>query len=208
MARYGINVEKRLGVAIPDLRALAKETGKSHALALALWQTGVADARILAAMVDTPATLTEQQMDDWVCGFDSWDVCDQVCMNLFEKSPLAWHKAREWAQREEIFVKRAAFALLACLAWHSKMAADDQFMAMLPVIEAGATDSRPIVKKAVSWALRSIGKRNPNLHAAAVALAGQLKNAPTASARWIAGDVLRDLASGAVQRKLAKIAAR
>ena len=201
MARYGMNTTNRLGVTVSELRRIAKKTGKDHELALALWRTGVADARILASMVDEPQAVTPVQMDDWAAGFDSWDVCDQVCMNLFDKTPLAWQKVREWAGREEEFVKRAAFALIAALAWHDKQADDAAFCALLPVIVAGAADERNYVKKAVSWALRHIGKRNAALYAAALATAQELAALNARSARWIARETVKDLNSVAAQRR-------
>src|SRR5512136_176468 len=140
MAKYGMTVEQRLGVSIPDIRKLARELGRDHRLALDLWKTGIADARILAGMIDDPAKLTEQQMEDWVRDINSWDVCDQVCMNLFERSQLAWKKIIDWSEREEEFVKRTAFSLIACLAWHDKKATDEQFIGLLPVITRAATD--------------------------------------------------------------------
>jgi 3-methyladenine DNA glycosylase AlkD len=202
MARYGMALEKRLGVAVPDLRKLAKGIGKDHTLALQLWQTGIAEARILASMVDTPRQVDEAQMEAWVCDFNSWDVCDQVCMNLFDKHPLAWKKVADWSKREEEFVKRAAFALLACLAWHNKAAEDERFIALLPVIREGATDERAMVKKAVSWALRNTGKRNPRLHALALEEAQALPGRDSRAARWIAADVARDLQSGPALRRI------
>jgi 3-methyladenine DNA glycosylase AlkD len=202
MARYGVALEKRLGVAVPELRKLAKEIGKDHTLALQLWQTGIAEARILASMVDTPRQVDEAQMEAWVRDFNSWDVCDQVCMNLFDKHPLAWQKVADWSKREEEFVKRAAFALLACLAWHNKAAEGQQFITLLPVIREGATDERPMVKKAVSWALRNIGKRNPRLRAIALEEAQGLQKLDSRAARWIAADVGRDLQSGPALRRI------
>jgi len=202
MARYGIAIEQRLGVSVPDMRRLAKELGKDHKLALDLWKTGVAEARILASMVDDPAQLTEGQMEEWVKGIDSWDVCDQVCMNLFEKNPLAWKKIRDWAEREEEFIKRTAFSLIACLAWHDKKASDERFIELLPVIARGATDERNFVKKAVSWALRNIGKRNSNLNREAISTAKAIKGLDSKAARWVASDALRELESDAVQSKL------
>jgi 3-methyladenine DNA glycosylase AlkD len=204
MSRYGINVEKRLGASIPTLRKTAKKLGKNHELALNLWATGYADARILAAMVDEPKVLTEQQMDAWVRDFDSWDVCDQVCMNLFEKTPLAWKKIAEWSRREEEFIKRAAFALLACLAWHDKHAADKNFTDLFPVLKSGTVDERNYVKKAVNWALRNIGKRNLNLNKAALHLAEEIQQLDSKAVRWIAADAIRELRSEAVQKRLAK----
>jgi len=202
MARYGISAERRLGVAVPEMRRIAKSVGKDHELALELWRTGIPDAMIVAGMVGDPAKLTDAEMEDWVADFGSWDVCDQVCMNLFDKSPLAWQKVVQWSERDEEFVKRAAFALIACLAWHDKRADDAAFVALLPVIQRGATDGRNYVKKAVSWALRHIGKRNRSLNASAIATAQELRASDAKAARWVAADALRELEGEAVQKRL------
>jgi len=202
MVRYGMTVEKRLGVSVPDMRKMAKELGKDHDLALELWKTGIPEAKIVASMIGEPKKLTEAQMDNWVKDFDSWDVCDQVCMNLFDKSPHAWKKIREWSKREEEFVKRAAFALIACLAWHDKEAGDKKFIALFPVIKGEATDERNYVKKAVSWALRHIGKRNLSLNKAAVEFAKEIRAIDSKATRWVASDALRELESRAVQIRL------
>jgi len=204
MARFGINPENTYGVSVPNLRKIAKEAGKDHALANELWASGVHEAKILASMVDEPKAVTEEQMEVWVKGFDSWDVCDQVCMNLFDKVPLAWQKIRDWSGREEEFVKRAAYALIACLAWHDKKAEDEKFVALLPVIVKGATDERNFVKKAVNWALRHIGKRNPNLNRAVIETAEEIRGINSKAARWIAADAIRELTSEAVQKRLAE----
>jgi len=202
MAKYGMTVEQRLGVSVPDMRKLAKEIGRDHKLALDLWRTGIAEARIVAAMVGDPAKLTEEQMEDWVKGINSWDVCDQVCMNLFEKNQLAWKKIADWSEREEEFVKRTAFSLIACLAWHDKKASDEKFIELLPVIIRGATDERNFVKKAVNWALRNIGKRNLNLNRAAVNAAKEIQRLDSKAARWVASDAIRELESDAIQSRL------
>ena len=204
MARYGIVVEKRLGVSIPELRKIAKEIGKNHDLALELWKTGISDALILASMIGEPEKLTEEQMEEWVKDFNSWDVCDQVCMNLFEKTSLAWKKILDWSEREEEFVKRASYALLACLAWHDKKVEDDKFIELFPVIKCGATDERNYVKKAVNWALRNIGKRNLNLNKAAIEVARKIQQIDSGAARWIASNAIKELESEAVQRRLRK----
>jgi 3-methyladenine DNA glycosylase AlkD len=204
MSRYGMAVEKRLGVAVPDMRKIAKETGCDHQLALDLWKTGLAEAMMVASMVDLPDQVTEAHMEDWVKDFNSWDVCDQVCMNLFEKTPLAWNKIQDWARREEEFVKRAAFALIACLAWHDKETADEEFIRLIPVIKEGATDGRNFVKKAVSWALRNIGKRNPNLNSVAIQAAEEIQEMDSKPAKWIASDAIRDLTSDTTKRRLSK----
>jgi len=193
MARFGMTPDARMGVSVPDMRRIAKTVGRDHALALALWETGIPEARILASMVDDPAQLTDSQMEAWVADFNSWDVCDQVCMNLFDKSPLAWQKVGQWARRDEEFVRRAAFALIACLAWHDKAAPDEAFIRLFPVIKAGATDGRNFVKKAVSWALRQAGKRNANLRRAALDTAREIGQMDAKPARWIAADVIREL---------------
>jgi 3-methyladenine DNA glycosylase AlkD len=204
MAKYGMTVERRLGVSVPDMRKLAKELGRDHELALDLWRTGIAEARIVAGMVADPAKLTEGQMEEWVKDIDSWDVCDQVCMNLFEKSQLAWKKIIDWSEREEEFVKRTAFSLIACLAWHDKKASDEKFVELLPVIMREAADERNFVKKAVNWALRNIGKRNVRLNEAAISTAKEIQRLDSKAARWIAADAIRELESDAVQSRLRK----
>ena len=202
MARYGMSLEKRLGVKIPQLRKLAKQIGKDHDLALALWQTGIAEAKILAAMIDRPGDVTSDQMEKWVLGFDSWDVCDQVCMNLFDRTPHALEKIRAWAVREEEYVKRAAFALIAVLAWHDKVMENRAFLDLIPVIMTGASDERNYVKKGVSWALRHIGKRNSALHVAAIQAATELSNSENRSQRWVGKDVLKDITRASVVERL------
>lgn len=202
MARYGMAVENRLGVSVPETRRIAKEIGKDHQLALQLWKTGISEAMMVASMVDIPEAVTEEQMEEWVQDFNSWDVCDQVCMNLFEKTPFAWKKIQEWSKRDEEFVKRAAFALIACLAWHNKETPDEKFIKLIPVIKPGAKDERNFVKKAVSWALRNIGKRNPKLNKVAIKTAKELQKIDSKSAKWIAADVIRDLTSATAQKRL------
>jgi 3-methyladenine DNA glycosylase AlkD len=204
MQRFGMTKEGRLGISIPVLRKMAKELGKNHKLALELWETGIAEARIIAAMIDDPKLLTEKQMEDWVKDFNSWDVCDQVCMNLFEKSPLAWKKIIDWSVRPEEFVKRTAFSLLACLAWHDKKAEDRQFIELLPVIIQASTDERNFVRKAVNWALRNIGKRNIRMNKVAIDTARKVQKLDSKAARWIAADAIRELESEAVRKRLLK----
>jgi 3-methyladenine DNA glycosylase AlkD len=202
MARYGINPENALGVSIPNLRKLAKEAGRDHALAIKLWASGIHEARILASMVDDPKAVTEKQMEAWVADFDSWDVCDQVCMNLFWLTPFAYDKCFEWSARDEEFVKRAGFALMARLAWSDKGASDERIAGFLPVIKKEATDERNYVKKAVNWALRQIGKRNPALNRLAVKTADEIRVIDSRAARWVAADALKELEGEAVQRRL------
>ena len=202
MASFGMKAERRLGVSVPDMRKLAKELGKNHDLALDLWKTGILDAQIVAAMIDDPEKVTEAQMEEWVKGINSWDVCDQTCMNLFEKTPLAWKKILDWSNREEEFVKRTAFSLIACLAWHDKETADEKFIELLPVLRREATDERNFVKKAVNWALRNIGKRNQVLNSAALQAAKEIQQLNSKTARWIAANAIRELESQAVQKRL------
>ena len=202
MARYGMVTENRLGVSVPDMRRLAKEFGKDHGLALQLWKTGVQEARIMAALIDEAHAVTEEQMEEWVKDFNSWDVCDQVCMNLFDKTPHAWKKVRDWSVREEEFVRRAAFSLIACLAWHDKETDDRMFVDLLPLIQNAATDERNYVKKAVNWALRHIGKRNRALNREALKAAQEIQKIDSKSARWIASNAIKELESESVQKRL------
>jgi 3-methyladenine DNA glycosylase AlkD len=202
MARYGIATERAFGISIYDLRPLARRIGTDHGLAAELWQTGIHEARILAAYVDDPAQVEDEQLERWVADFDSWDVCDQVCSSLFDRTASAWSKAVEWAARDEEFVKRAAFVLMAALAVHDKRAGDARFLELLPIIERGAADERNFVKKAVNWALRQIGKRNAALNGAAVAAARRIAAQGSRSARWIAADALRELTGEKVRGRL------
>ncbi len=204
MTRYGIPPEQRLCIPVPDLRKLAKEIGRDHKLALDLWRSGIGEARILAAMIDEPDKLTEEQMEDWAKDINSWDICDQVCMNLFSKNQLAWNKIIDWSEREEEFVKRTAFSLIACLAWHDKKESDNEFIELLPIVVREATDERNFVKKAVNWALRNIGKRNLNLNKAAINTAKEIQQLDSRAARWISSDAIRELESDAVQNRLRK----
>ncbi len=201
MARYGIRTDAALGVSIYKLRLLARRIGRDHELALALWETGVHEARILASYVDEPAAVTTEQVERWALDFDSWDTVDQVT-DLFERAGFGWSRAVEWSGREEEFVKRAAFALMAGLAVHDKGAADERFLVLLPVIEREAWDERNFVRKAVNWALRNIGKRNACLNAAAVESALRIEQQGSGAARWIARDALRELRSEKVRSRL------
>lgn len=203
MARFGINPKNTYGIPIPVLRRMAREIGRDHALAQELWESGVHEARILAGMVDDPALVTERQLVRWAEDFDSWDVCDQVCMNLFRYTSFAFVQCRELCRREEEFVKRTSFALMAALASGDKTAPDSEFVRFLPLIKRAATDERNFVRKAVNWALRGIGKRNRNLNRRALAAAKELLLKDSKSARWIASDAIRELESDAVQKRLA-----
>lgn len=202
MARFGINPENTYGISIPPLRKIARQVGKDHELAQDLWDSGIHEARILACFIDEPAKVTEAQMDRWAADFDSWDVCDQCCGNLFDRTPFAFQKALEWSDHQEEFVKRAAFALMAYLAVHDKKAPDSRFEAFLPIIVRESSDERNYVKKAVNWALRQIGKRSRYLNALAVETAEEIKRIDSRAARWIASDALRELASDKVKAKI------
>lgn len=202
MARVGIAVDRALGVSIPTLRRIARSHRGDHHLARSLWVTGIHEARILASMIDDPSLVDRAQMDTWVGEVDSWDLCDQLCNNLFRRTRSAASAARAWAVRDEEFVKRAAFSIVAAHAVHDDRD-DAYFIAWLPRIRAAATDDRNAVTKGVSWALRQIGKRNPALHEEALAEALALLEAESRSARWIARDALRELRSDAVATRLA-----
>jgi len=202
MSRYGIRPGKVYGVRIPALRTLAREIGADHRLAGSLFSSGVHEARILASMIDDPDRVTEDQMERWVKAFDSWDVCDQCCLNLFRRTRFAHAKAIEWSSRDEEFVKRAAFVLVATLAVHDRDAPDGAFTKFLSVIRGQATDERTYVKKAVSWALRQIGKRSLALNHAAVETAQEIARIDSKAARWIASDALKELLSEKVLARL------
>jgi 3-methyladenine DNA glycosylase AlkD len=206
MKHFGITGVKAFGLSAPKLHRLAKEIGRDHALAEALWRTGIHDAHHLAALIDEPARVTEAQMERWARDFNSWDVVDTCCRYLFLYTPFAWQKAVEWSRRSEEFVKRAAFSQMAYLAQHDKKAPDRKFHGLLPILRREAHDERNFVRKAVNWALRQIGKRNLALNRRAIATGKKIRALDTPTARWIAADALRELQSDAVQRRLRKTA--
>ncbi len=202
MARYGISTEGTLGISVYVLRGMAKGIGRDHGLALELWASGIHEARLLAVFIDDPKLVTEEQMESWSKDFDSWDVCDQACTSLFDQTPYAYRKAEEWSARKEEFVKRGAFSLMAGLAVHDKKAPDEKFEKLFPIIKRESTDERKYVKKAVSWALRNIGKRNKRLNARAIGVAKEIQKIDSKSARWISSDALRELQGGKIQKRL------
>ncbi|WP_146652513.1 DNA alkylation repair protein [Labilithrix luteola] len=204
MARYAIPTDKAFGISVVTLRAHGKRLGRDHDLAHALWKTGYYEARLLAMFVADPSRLTANEMDRWCAEFDSWSLCDTACLHLFDRTPHAWPKVKEWARSSDEFVRRAAFALVASLAVHDKRAPDAPFREALVLVERAAKDPRNFVKKAVNWALRSIGKRNATLHAAAIDVAERLTAEADPTARWIGKDALRELRGDAVRRRLAK----
>jgi 3-methyladenine DNA glycosylase AlkD len=204
LARYGIVAPKAFGVEMRAIQRLAARIGPNHALALALWKTGWYEARLLTAFVDEPARVTPAQMDRWARDFDNWGICDTVCFKLFDRTAHAWRKVDEWSGRREEFIRRAAFTLLACLALHDKQTRDEPFRRALRLVERAATDERNFVKKAVSWALRSIGHRNRPLNTAALVTADRLAASEDPTSRWIGRDAVRDLRRPLVQRRLAR----
>lgn len=193
MKQFGIKGETMLGISMPNIRNLGKKIGKNHELALKLWKSRIHEARILASIIDEPKKVTEKQMDLWIKDFDSWDVCDQTCMNLFYQLPCAYEKAMEWSKRKKEFEKRAGFALMACLAWKDKKAENKKFIRFLLIIKKESIDERNFVKKAVNWALRQIGKRNSQLKKEAIKTTKEILKKDSRTAKWIANDALREL---------------
>jgi len=194
MMRYGITTQDRtLGVPMGAMQALAKQVGKNHGLARALWRTKVYEGRMMAALLGEPKRVTASEMEAWAATVDNWAVCDTLCFKLWDQTPLAWEKARAWARSPREFVKRSSFALMASLALHDKGADDGRFLPFLSLIESGAEDDRNFVKKGVSWALRSIGRRSQSLRKAAGTLAARLGKAKNPSSRWVGKDAARDL---------------
>jgi 3-methyladenine DNA glycosylase AlkD len=201
MARFGISSNNTLGISVPTLRAIAKRCGPDHTLAVALWDSGIHEARHVAAMVEDPKTVTKKQLESWVRDLDSWDVCDGFAW-FVDRTPHAYELALKWSSSKHEFVKRAAFATMAGLAVHDKKAPDERLLQFLPVIRREASDNRNFVRKAVNWALRQIGKRNLGCNAVAIATAEQIHADGTKSGRWIASDALRELRSDGVQARL------
>ena len=202
MTRYGINPNHNYGVSVHSLRKIAKEIGTDHELALQLWASDIRDLRILASIIDDPKAVTEGQMDTWANDFDSWDICDAACNNLFSRTLFAYGKATEWSKKNEVFVRRAGFVLMANLAVHDKKADNSEFIRFLSLVESSAQDERNYVKKAINWALRQIGKRNPELNKSAIDTAKRLHRLDSKSSKWIASDALKELTSDKTRKEL------
>ena len=203
MKRFGVNVETALGVSIPTLRKIAKDHKKDYTLALELWKSGIHEARILASMIDDPALVTEKQMEQWVKDFNSWDVCDQTCGNLFDRTGFAFDKAMEWCKKDKEYIKRAGFVMMAELAVHDKQASNKQFIQFFPYLIEGSTDERNFVKKAVNWAIRQIGKRNEVLRLKCIALSRKIQKTESKAARWIAANAIQELEHEKVAKRVA-----
>jgi 3-methyladenine DNA glycosylase AlkD len=192
MQRFGIRFKDAYGVNIPVLRKLAKEYKPNHEFALELWETKVHELMLLAIFIDDYKQVTKTQMNKWVKDFASWDICDQCCSNLFDKTPYAFEKIFEWTKSKEEFIKRAGFVLMATTAVHNKKLEDIELFDFFPIIEREAYDERNFVKKAVNWALRQLGKRSKILFDEAVEVAERIAKQETKSAKWIAADALRE----------------
>ncbi len=208
MNRFGIIGKNMLGISVYDLRKIAKDEGRDHVVAQNLWNSGIHEARMLAVFMEEPEKVTESQMEKWAKDFDSWDICDQACTDLFDRTPLAWNKAWGWSSRKEEFVKRGAFALMAGLAVHDRNAKDSDFISLFDPIKRESGDERNFVRKAVNWALRNIGKRNLALNKKAIKVAEEIEKMDSKAARWIAKDALRELRSEKMQERLIKKAKR
>jgi len=204
MIRVGINTDNALGISIYEIRSYAKNIKKDHILAQQLWDTRIHEARLLASLIDIPNVVTTEQMEKWVKDFNSWDLCDQCCSNLFDKTKYAYTKSQEWSNRAEEFVKRAGFVLMCALAVHDKNAKDDQFEQFYSIIIEQSTDDRKYVKKSVNWALRQIGKRNKSLNMKSIKIAKEIEKIDSKSAKWIAKDALRELTSEKIQKRFQK----
>jgi len=202
MTYFALKTDRALGVSAPRMRKLARQIGTDHKLALALWESNIHEARIVAALIDDPKQVTKSQMNDWVRQFDNWGVCDACCGELFDKTPFAWDKAIEWPRRKEEFVRRAGFVLMAALAVHDKRAPDKKFLPFFDIIKHHADDGRNFVKKAVNWALRQIGKRNRMLNKKVIVVAKEIRKMDSPAARWIAADAIRELTNKKILARL------
>ena len=202
--RFGIHTDKAWGVMMRDMQKVAKSIGTDHATAQQLWKTGWYEARMVATMVADPQQVTAKEMDAWVKDFDNWAICDTACFKLWDQVPHAWSKVDQWAKSEKEFIKRAAFALLACLSLHRNDADPKALKKFLPLVKKAASDERNFVKKGVSWALRGMANTGTELHSAAIELAEELAASDNATERWVGKDVLRDIKRPMIAKRAAK----
>ncbi|NHJ05013.1 MAG: DNA alkylation repair protein [Candidatus Heimdallarchaeota archaeon] len=202
MAKFGITPEQAYGVNLPIIRNLAKEIGQDHLLAQELWETNIREPRILACMIADPNKATEELLEKWVKDFDYWEICDQCIMNFFVKTKFAYTKSLEWVTKEDEYIRRAGFVLMAILSYRDKKTDDSIFLSFLPICKKYSTDQRNTVKKAISWSLRRIGARNLFLNKKVLRLTEELLKIESSSAKWIAKDVAKDISRQLIQKKL------
>lgn len=202
MKRFGIVHEKNLGITVTELRKMAKQIGTNHELAVKLWDTKIRDARMIAACIEDPKTVSEEQVENWLKDIKCWDLCDHCCGHFFDSLTFAYEKAIEWSKRNPEFEKRASFSIVAWLAVHDKKKDDKWFEDFLKIIKKNSTDERNYVKKAVNWSLRQIGKRNKELNKKAIKLAEELIKTENKTAVWIARDAINELTSEKVNQRL------
>ena len=196
--KFGVVSHNSLGIYHKDLRVIAKELGKDNNLALQLFDSGIYEARLLCSKIFNPKDLTSELMETWVFTFENWEICDSFCMGLFAKSELAIDKIQNWTKREAEFEKRAGFAIMAAYCMADKKADNVVFETFLPIIKREANDDRLYVRKAVNWALRSIGKRNVDLNGKAIQMAHEIVNLDSKASKWIGKDAIRKLELDAV----------
>lgn len=202
--RFGIHTDKAWGVMMADMQKVAKSIGKDHRLAQQLWKTGWYEARMVATMIADPQQVTPKEMDAWCKDFDNWAICDTACFKLWDQVPHAWDKVPVWAKSEQEFIKRAAFALLACLSLHRNDADPKALKKFLPLVKKAASDERNFVKKGVSWALRGMAGTSTELHEAVLDLAEQLAASKDSAERWVGKDVLRDIQRPMIAKRAEK----
>lgn len=207
MKRYGIRIDRALGISHGVQRDIARKIKRNHERAFDLWASGITEAQFIASLTADPKRFTKIDAHRWAATFDSWDIVDGVS-DLFVDTDHWGELIEEFADDEREFVRRTAFAMIAWSVVHRKKEPDETFLAFLPLIERHAGDERNFVKKAVTWALRSIGKRNAKLNTAALGLAETLAGSQDRTARWIGKDAIRDLTGEKTLARLAKLAAR
>lgn len=207
MQRFGIRIERALGISHGVQRDIARKIKRNHERAFELWASGITEAQFIASLTADPKRFTKADAHHWAAAFDSWDIVDGVS-DLFVDTDHWVELIEEFADDEREFVRRTAFAMIAWSVVHRKKQLDATFLAFLPLIERHAGDERNFVNKAVNWALRSIGKRNAKLNTAALGLAETLAGSQDRTARWIGKDAIRDLTGEKTLARLAKLAAR
>ena len=199
MKKFGITYVKSYGLRLPQIRKVAKECGKDHELALKLWNHGYHETYLLATLVEEPEKVTSKQLDEWVHTFYSWDLVDQACINLLRFIPEAIDNIFIWCNADEEFVKRTAYSLIAVLAVHEK---ESDFEKYFEIIREGSRDNRNFVKKSVNWAIRQIGKINPENNRKALELSYEILEFDDKSSKWVARGAIKELESEKVQAKL------
>jgi 3-methyladenine DNA glycosylase AlkD len=170
--RHGAG-EDVYGVSFAHLKDLKKKIKTDHDLAVALWDSGNHDARMLAAMIVDPKRLDPKTLDTWAKGLRNYVETDALG-GIAAKTAHARETMARWIAADEEWIASAGWRILAYVAMGGDGLPDEYFERFLSTIERDIGDSRNRVRHEMNSALIAIGIRNPALEERALAAAARI----------------------------------